>query len=167
MRTASLVAAVIIAGTMSAPGQKRDFAAGQDSAPKATTDPLMRIYDVPGVFDNGAGSNAGIATVFHCTNFGNETELVRIVVRNFDGSAVGSLTQAVGSQQTETLTTHFVSAFIEFSLETGSVDTGSATIFATSARFACTAMVIDASASLPHGMPLHLRRHNALAGTQE
>jgi hypothetical protein len=46
--------------------------------------------------DNGAGSNAGVATSFHCTNFGGLLETIRFAVRN--SVARSSSPQPIGSR---------------------------------------------------------------------
>jgi hypothetical protein len=46
-------------------------------ADAAQGDPEVIIYRFPGVRDDGATTNVGVATVFHCTNFSGVPEPVR------------------------------------------------------------------------------------------
>ncbi len=48
--------------------QQRSYAEGAAPEPKAVGDPLLRLYRVSGVLDNGGGPESGRATSFHCTS---------------------------------------------------------------------------------------------------
>src|SRR5688572_26541600 len=79
----------------------------------ATTDPMRNIYRVSGVRDNGGGVNSGVATSFHCTNFGPVTEKIKFIVRDKHGSVVGGRTVNVDSNETFTASTHHTLVFVE------------------------------------------------------
>ena len=81
------------------------------AAQAATSDPEVIIYRFPGVRDDGSALNAGISTVFHCTNFSGATENIRFVTR---GTAAELLTNRVFSithLATLTASTHQTVAF--------------------------------------------------------
>ena len=136
------------------------------AAGAATTDPEVIIYRFPGVADNG-GTNSGIATVFHCTNFSGVQESLRIVVRATDGTLVGNFSQPINHLQTLTLATHATAIYFETVVSMGPILQGSAAIAATSVNVVCTAMTLDASTFSPVGFPLHGIRFNPIPGSQE
>jgi hypothetical protein len=136
-------------------------------ASAATTDPEVIIYRFPGVRDDGAGDNTGVATAFHCTNFSGVDELIRIVVRNVDGGIAANVTTVIPHLQTRTLSTHPTAAYIELALSTNAVSQGTAAIAATSINVICTAMTIDASTAVPVGVALRGIRFSPVPGSQE
>jgi hypothetical protein len=69
-------------------------------------DPEVIIYRFPGVLDNGGGSNAGVATSFHCTNFSGATEIIRFATRNGSGSLVSNQAFNIEHLRTTTASTH-------------------------------------------------------------
>src|SRR5215510_4929968 len=115
------------------------------------TDPEVIIYRFPGVADNG-GTNSGIATVFHCTNFSGVPESLRIVVRATDGTLVGNVSQPINHLQTLTLATHATAIYFEIVVSMGPILQGSAAIAATSVNMVCTAMTLDAGTFSPVGI---------------
>jgi len=129
-------------------------------------DPEVIIYRFPVVADNG-GTNSGIATVFHCTNFSGVQESLRIVVRATDGTLVGNFSQPINHLQTLTLATHATAIYFETVVSMGPILQGSAAIAATSVNVVCTAMTLDASTFSPVGFPLHGIRFNPIPGSQE
>src|SRR3954452_5140090 len=121
-------------------------------------DPEIIIYRFPGVLDNGGAFNAGVATVFHCTNFSGENEIARFVVRNFDGQLLANSAVTIGHLRTRTQSTHNTNAYFDEVLNngagTGVVNQGTMAIAATSINVICTAMTIDASTVAPVGVAL-------------
>ena len=141
------------------------------SAQAATTDPEVIIYRFPGVLNDGGTMNAGIATVFHCTNFSGENEIVRFVVRNFDGQIMANSAVTIGHLRTRTQSTHSTNAYFDEVLNnglgTGLVNQGTTAIAATSINVICTAMTIDASTVAPVGVALRGIRFSPVPGSQE
>src|SRR5262245_24212990 len=135
-------------------------------AQAAMTDPELVIYRFSGVADNG-GTNSGIATVFHCTNFSGVPESLRIVVRATDGTLVGNVSQPINHLQTLTLATHATAIYFEIVVSMGPILQGSAAIAATSVNMVCTAMTLDAGTFSPVGIALHGIRFNPVPGSQE
>src|SRR5262249_22629115 len=135
----------------------------------ATTDPEVLIYRFPGVRDDGGGDNAGVATVFHCTNFSGVTEHIRWVTRDRDGTLKGSnLLGIINHLITATISTRLVAAYgNEENLNTGVVAQGTTAIAATSSNIICTAETIDASTAAPVGVARRGIRFNPAPGSQE
>ena len=137
-------------------------------ASAATTDPEVIIYRFPGVLDDGGESDAGLATVFHCTNFSGATETVRFVTRNFDGALKSNATYTLDHLATKTASTHNAQAYSEnLFLVTGIVKQGTTAIAATSINIICTAETIDASSSVLIGVARRGIRFSPVPGSQE
>jgi hypothetical protein len=140
-------------------------------ASAGVNDPEIIIYRFPGVLDNGGAFNAGVATVFHCTNFSGENEIVRFVVRNFDGQIMANSAVTIGHLRTRTQSTHNTNAYFDEVLNnglgTGLVNQGTTAIAATSINVICTAMTIDASTVAPVGAALRGIRFAPVPGSQE
>ncbi len=65
------------------------------------------IYDVLGVYDDGSGSHAGIATSIHCSNTTATPVNVRVHVRRPDGTvAAPAVTASIVGQGAVTFSTH-------------------------------------------------------------
>ena len=138
------------------------------SVSAAQSDPEVLIYRFPGVADNGGAMNAGVATSFHCTNFSGELETIRVVVRNHDTTILGNTTSTASHLGTVTISTHFTALYNnENILGTGTVAQGTGAIAATSINIICTAVTIDAGATLPNGFALRGIRFNPAPGSQE
>jgi hypothetical protein len=137
-------------------------------ASAGVNDPEIIIYRFPGVKDSGSADLAGVATVFHCTNFSGVTENVRFVTRNSDASLVTNEVVQIPHLATRTASTHVNVPYItNLSLHTGSVSQGTTAIAATSTNIICTAMTVDASATVPTGVALRGIRFNPVPGSQE
>src|SRR5262245_52782021 len=97
-------------------------------------DPEVIIYRFPGVRDDGGAGDAGIATVFHCTNFSGATENIRFVTRETDGVLKSNLAATINHLQTVSAATHPILAyFFELSMATGAIlGQGTTAIAATS-----------------------------------
>jgi hypothetical protein len=164
-----LVTFALFAAMLPAQAQRAYPEGAAPTAPLAATDPLLRIYRISGVRDNGGGSEVGVATSFHCSSASTVNESLRIVVRNFDDTLVATRTFILRPRDTLTLSTHFTKVFVEdFTLSPGvAIKQGSAEILATSANVFCSAMIIDAASPSPLGVALHMVRFNAAAGSQE
>ena len=138
------------------------------SASAATTDPEVIIYRFPGVLDDGGGSDAGVATIFHCTNFSGATETVRFVTRDFDTTLKSNMTYTLDHLATKSASTHNAQAYSEnLFLITGIVRQGTTAIAATSINIICTAETVDASISVPVGLARRGIRFNPVPGSQE
>src|SRR5262245_15329916 len=136
-------------------------------ASAGVNDPEVIIYRFPGVRDDGSGPFAGVATVFHCTNFSGATENMRFVTR--DSSAALKSNAAAGAPHLATLTavTHQVAAYPVFlNLLTGAVQETTA-IAATSTNIICTAETINATTAVPNGVARRGIRFNPVPGSQE
>src|SRR5258708_2957109 len=130
---------------------------------------LTMIYTVPGVTDSGGASDTGVATTLHCLNIDAAIKQIQVVYRGSNGALVSAHTYNVNPKQDFTVSTHSTVVFGEdTTLATGTgVRSGSFAISATSPNFVCTAMVVDAAATVPNGIALHMMRRNPVAGSQE
>jgi len=136
-------------------------------ASAATTDPEVIIYRFPGVRDTAGGTNVGVATVFHCTNFSGVQETIRFVTREANTSLVTSVTFTINHLASITVATHATVAYVEDGfLNTGAIQ-GTTAIAATSINIICTAMTIDASTAAPLGVALRGIRFSPVPGSQE
>ena len=138
------------------------------AAPEAaTTDPEVIIYRFPGVVDDG-DSNAGIATIFNCTNFSGTTETVRFATRSTSGTLIGNVTVSIQHLATKTASTHNTLAFTDDTLVLQIAMLGGTTaIAATSINIICTAMIVDAANAKPVGIALRGVRFNPAPGSQK
>jgi hypothetical protein len=160
--------AAILASSAHAQQVSRDRAR-PGVAPQAISDPQTIVYRTSGVRDSGSAINTGVATSFHCTNYGNVSELIRIRVFNFDGTTTSDNTFTVTAKRTHTASTHGTVAFNEDTfLSTGAlIEQGHSSIFATSTKVGCSAMILDASVAVPQGISLHMIRYSPDPGTME
>lgn len=153
---------LFLAMTFCAQAQDR-VSPGESAAPLATGDPLKVLYRISGITDK-----VGVATSFHCSSFSTVTETLSLVVRNFNGTVLANNSLSVAPSQTRTVSTRGTNLYSEdLVLNTGPVTQGLALIRATSVDIACSAMVVNATASLPQGIELHMVRSNPMAGSQE
>jgi hypothetical protein len=137
-------------------------------ASAAQSDPEIIIYRFPGVRDDGGAFNAGVATVFHCTNFSGVTENIRFVTRQSTGALVHNTLVTADHLQTWTTATHGTLAYFENTqLITGLVNQGTMAIAATSINIICTAETIDASSATPIGIARRGIRFSPVPGSQE
>ena len=131
---------------------------------------LTLIYRVPGVIDSGSAIDVGVATAVQCTNVSGVAITLRVVSVHLDGSVAGTATVTVANGHTVSLSTHFTNPYgnevTAISAGIG-INAGSIRILATRAAVFCNASVIDASATLPNGIDLHMVRYNAAPGTVE
>jgi len=130
------------------------------------SDPEVIIYRFPGVNNSGA-DGAGVATVFHCTNFSGDIENVRIVTRRFDTAIASNVVLSIPHLGTLAMSTHLVNSYGNTSMVTALVIEGTAAISATSINVICSAMVIDAASSRPDGVALRGIRFSPVPGSQE
>jgi len=160
---AALAALMIVPAT----AQERIEGAAPAAGPGATTDPQVQVYRFSGIRDDGGAANAGIATLFHCTNFSGVIENFRVQVRSFSGTVLADVTNPIGHNVTITTSTHgTVAYFDDVVLNTGIVNQGSARIWATSTSIVCTAATVDAAAAGPSGIALNGIRFNPIPGTE-
>jgi len=136
-------------------------------ASAATSDPEVIIYRFPGVADDGGISFVGTATAFHCTNFSGVQENIRFVTRSASNVLANNTVLPIVHLSTISVTTHLVHAYAGSSLATGLIAQGTTAIAATSTDIICTAMTIDAAASVPAGVTLRGIRFNPVPGSQE
>jgi hypothetical protein len=127
---------------------------------------LTTIYVGTGIRDTGL-SPGGIATTFHCSNVSGFTAQLRFVVLNDLGAVVGNNTTNLAHGRTVTVSTHVVSAYDGFTLQTGAVSRGVVNIESTQSGVFCTAEIIDAGATTPIGVARALVRINPHPGTVE
>ena len=136
-------------------------------ASAATTDPEVIIYRFPGVRDEGAGNQVGIATVIFCTNFSGATETIRFATRTDQGTLVFNNTLNISHLVTLTVYTHTPAAYAGFTMNTGLLNSGTTAIAATSTNIICSAMTIDAANPKPDGVALRGIRFAPVPGSQE
>jgi hypothetical protein len=137
------------------------------SADAAVGGPEVIIYRFPGVSDDGGGPNVGVTTVFHCTNFSGVQETVRFAGRSDAGGLVVNGTININHLATAVVFTHLNAAYVGVSVTTGSVNSGTMAIAATSINIICTAMTIDAANPKPTGVALRGIRFSPVPGSQE
>jgi hypothetical protein len=66
------------------------------------------------------------------------------------------------------VSTHGTAIFSDFALAPGTaINQGSAVIQSTSVNVHCSGMIVDAAATVPQGIALHMVRLNPAPGTQE
>src|SRR5262249_30373967 len=80
-------------------------------ASAGTNDPEIIIYRFPGVRDNGGNPGAGVATVFHCTNFSGATENIRFATRDAGGTLGSNMTILIDHLTTRNASTHLNAAY--------------------------------------------------------
>jgi hypothetical protein len=162
-----MMAAAAVAVVLPAYARPREGGTAQP-VPQAATSPLVAVYRVSGVSDNGGEDYTGVATTFICSSSSSVAEKIRFLVKAADGTIVSDAAFNFPTRRTFTAATHVSTIFIEdVSLYTGLVDQGVATISSTTTNITCSAMIVDAAASVPNGIALHLQRFNPIAGTQE
>lgn len=149
------LAAVALAATLAQPAAAVTF-------PSLTT-----IYVGSGVYDDGGSAALGNATAIHCSNVSGVAASVRVLILSQSGTVVGSGTQPLQHGQTLVFTTHAVSAFVQFLLNTGSLKTGVVNVESTQSAVFCTAMIVEADSVDLNGVQIHLVRVNAHPGTVE
>jgi len=135
----------------------------------ASTDPLRVIYKVSGVLDSGAGPNMGYATVFFCTNFSSVEERVRISLRPKNAGAPINNTFNFDPGETQTFATHQALAYNEDNtLAAGIIfRQGSAIISATTVNVHCSTAQVNATATVPVSIALHMVRIRPKSNSQE
>jgi len=136
-------------------------------ATAATTDPEITIYRFPGVLDDGSAPFAGIATVFHCTNFSGAWENIRFVTRGNSGELLTNNALSINHLMTTSVATHTTRAYAGSNIGTGLMLQGSMAIAATSINIICTAMTVDAANAKPDGVALRGIRFSPAPGSQE
>jgi hypothetical protein len=136
-------------------------------AQAAASSALIALYRISGVTDNGA-DQSGVATTILCTNWNPVAEAIQITFRSHTGAVLfASPKFPVAARATFTLSTHGTRLFTENFFPTGTINQGSAVVLGTSPQISCSAMIVDAAATAPIGIALHMVRFNAPAGTQE
>lgn len=163
----SILALATLAVILPADAQKaRKEGAAEIGPGEAVNSPLKVIYRISGVADDGS-SGVGVATSFHCTNFGNVNEKVKFTVRTFDGDT--SKVALVRAGETITASTKETDLFFEnVFLNTGFVEQGGAIIAATATQtIFCSAMLVDPNDNDAEGIALHMVRFNPAPRTQE
>ena len=133
-----------------------DAGIGDKDLPLLNGEKTKLLYTVVGVRDS-----ANLATSFLCTSTersGGNRILIGIEVFLWNDDLRNDVTLGQGVVNvvpggTVTLSTHDTNAFVEDNdISTGSVDQGSARIFATSKNVLCAAMILDAINNPPTSM---------------
>ncbi|SMH32159.1 hypothetical protein [Mesorhizobium australicum] len=167
----ALVSAAAVATLLALPASAQDRPAtlGIGAAPMASVDPQMMIYRVAGVTNSTHTTAAGIATSFQCYNNSSVTENVRIRILNSSGIVKADLNFYIPPKKTYTASTHNTSVFYEEIILTSgtSISQGAAAIIATNRDIYCSAMIVDAAATIPNGIALHMVRFNPQPGSVE
>jgi hypothetical protein len=134
-------------------------------APATTFPSLTTIYVASGVFDDGGGINAGVATSVHCSNVSGQSAQVRVLVLQTTGAVARVNTQTVLHGNTQTFSTHETGFVIEAGMGTGFVQ-GVLNVESTQSAVFCSAMIVPAAAP-QEGVALHMVRVNGHPGTIE
>jgi hypothetical protein len=124
------------------------------------------IYKVSGVIDSGGAINTGVATAIHCTNFSGVNARIDVTFKNSAGTGLGGGGGLLGPSQTLTVATRGTNLFNE-NFPGVAVQQGSAIVQSNSPKVHCSAMIVDAAATVPQGIALHMVRFNPEQGTQE
>lgn len=169
MKVAALAVTVALAFTVSGTAQDRTNSLGNGVAPMATTDPEMMIYRVAGVVNSSTTTMSGAATSFMCYSNSAANEKVRIRILNWNGQLEGDIYYVIQSKRTLTFSTQLTALLAEDAVVAGGkvINQGTAAIIATSKEVYCSAMVVDAAATVPNGIALHMVRFNPAPGTVE
>lgn len=164
-----IVAAALLAISVSAHNAAAQDRAPQRAKPQATTDPLKVIYRASGVRDNGAAENVGVATQYHCSSFSKVSEIIRYKIFNFSGVVVAENTRTITPNRTLTVSTHgtVISEDLPHLSPGIAISQGFTVISATTRKVVCTVTVVDAATAIPVGTPLHLVRQNPIKGSSE
>jgi hypothetical protein len=137
-----------------------------EPASSGVKSPLVAIYRVSGVYDDGGGVNTGRATSFLCSSFSGVDETIRFVIRDEVGAIRKDDKAVIIARGTRIVSTH-QTIFVELTLDTGALPSGGlATISATTTNLHCSAMIVD-GASPNNGVALHMVRLNKVSGTEE
>ena len=113
------------------------------------------IYDVLGVYDDGAGPGLGSATVMHCSNVGFNAVNVRVRAIRADGTQAGNVvTVSIPALNSVAFSTHRTNVFLDDDLTsplaTGALRPGRARIFTeVPASIICAAQWLDAQHNPP------------------
>jgi hypothetical protein len=158
-------AAVSALAVISATIGTQSFTRAATPSPAITFPSLTTIYVASGVWDDGGGAEAGVATSVHCSNVSGQTAQVRVLVLRSAGSVAAASTRTVFHGTSQTFSTHNT-PFDEFSLNTGLVDQGVLNVESTQSAVFCSAMIVSAAAP-QNGVALHMVRVNAHPGTIE
>lgn len=127
---------------------------------------LRTIYVASGVLNTADGDNTGSATVVHCSNVGGVAGL-RFLFHGNDGVLKGTHSFSLPVRGTYTVATKGVNVFGDVPVGTGPIVQGRLAVQATHSAVFCTAMVVDAAATVPEGIPLHMVRFSPHPGTAE
>jgi len=133
---------------------------------------LTTIYVASGVTDSGSAAETGVATVFSCSNVSGLIASVRFLFLRADGSSAGNINYTTGAGTainhgvTRIAATHATALFAGASIS-GVIAHGVVNIESTQSAVFCTGMIVDAAATVPNGIDLHLVRVNPHPGTVE
>jgi len=117
---------------------------GPSTAAAVTFPSLTTIYIGVGIRDNAEAGNAGVATVFNCTNVSGVSVDVRFLVLTFNGAIVANHVQRISHGDTDTVSTDNTAVFNDGTvLNTGSVNQGAVNIESTQSGVFCTATMVD------------------------
>ena len=139
------------------------FVALSSSSSAITFPSLTTIYVGAGITDAGLA-----ATSFQCTNVSGQTASLRILILDDQAMVLDSTTVPLQHGRGHAISTRNIALFgNETDMATGSVSQGTVNIESTQSGVFCTAMLIDATASAPNGIDIHLVRVNPHPGTVE
>jgi hypothetical protein len=118
---------------------------------------------------SAAGNQTGVATTILCSNVSGVAVQVRVLIISPGGTITFTRTAGLSHAQTATFSTRATVLFVDedFLLNTSSISQGVVNVEATNSAVFCTAVIVDAAASIPNGIPLHLVRVNPHPGTVE
>ena len=158
-------AAVAALAIISVTAGTQSFTRAATPSPSTTFPTLTTIYVASGVFDDGGGINAGVATSVHCSNVSGQNAQVRILLLHSDGDVAGGLTTTLPHGFSQTFSTHETSFINETTTGVGFVQ-GVLNVESTQSAVFCSAMIVDAAAP-QNGVALHMVRVNGHPGTIE
>jgi hypothetical protein len=165
----AISAAVTLAAALAIASHTLTRAATPNTLAPSTTFPSLRtIYVGSGVVDSGEGPNVGRATSISCTNASGQFTNLRWLILDNTGVPTISTTTGLFHGNSLVVSTHLVLFLNDIALRPGyAIPDGSIIIESTQSGVFCTAMIVDAAATVPSGIPLHLVRVNPHPGTVE
>lgn len=129
---------------------------------------LTTIYVASGVLNTADADNEGNATVVHCSNISGSPVQIRFLFVSNAGVLRGShLVSSLPNGHTYTAATHGTNVFGDTSVGAGPIVQGRLTVQANNSAVFCTAMIVDAAATVPNGIDLHMVRLHAHPNTVE
>lgn len=152
----------ILSGSVLAAALGLMIPAGATAMTGAGERTLNVLYRFSGVQDDGAkgGANRKHGTVIHCSNAGNTTASLALVLYNHDGQIVKSVKYSIGAWRTKTAATQPSKLYDnDLNLNTPLIYQGLGMVLSSSTNVVCSAQVLDVRSEFPdYLVDLHMNR---------